>query len=237
MPSSSDFTGFPEQSVKFFKSLKRNNNKEWFHKNKPVFEAQVMEPAKAFVTAMGKKLHTISPDIIAAPKTNRSIFRIYRDTRFSPDKSPYKTHLGIFFWEGTRPKMECPGYYFHLEPPNLMLGVGLYMFPRNLLEHYRNAVVDPEYGAELEDALKKIRKSPDYTLGGQHYKRIPAGFDAAHPNAELLLHNGLYSGIEVPIPEEFYSNKLIDFCYKKYKPLVPLQRWLLRLSRGGFSRL
>lgn len=236
MSSSSGFTGFPEQSVKFFKSLKNNNTKEWFQKHKPVFETQVMEPAKAFVTAMGEKLQTISPAIIAVPQINRSIFRIYRDTRFSPDKSPYKTHLGIFFWEGARPKMECPGYYFHLEPPNLMLGVGLYMFPRNMLEHYRNAVVHPEYGSDLEAALKKIRKSPHYTLGGKHYKRIPTGFDPEHPNADLLLHNGLYAGIEVPIPEEFYSKELIDFCFKKYKPLVPLHRWLFRLSSDEFSR-
>ena len=236
MPTNSNFTGFPEQSVKFFKSLKRNNDREWFQKNKPVFEAQVIAPAKDFIVAMGEKLQSISPYIIAVPKSNRSIFRIYRDTRFSPDKSPYKTHLGIFFWEGTRPKMECPGFYFHLEPPNLMLGGGLYMFPRTMLEHYRNAAVHPEYGTELAEALKAITKFPENTLGGKHYKRVPTGFDPQHPNAELLLHNGLYAGSETPIPEEFYSEKLIDYCFKKYETLVPLHRWLVRLNNNEFSR-
>ncbi len=120
------FEGFSPKTIAFFNTLKKNNSKEWFNAHKQDFTNHVMEPAKTFVTEMGKALKTLSPDIIAIPLVNKSIFRIYRDVRFSPDKSPYKTHLGIFFWEGGRPKMECSGYYFHLEPPNVYLGAGLY---------------------------------------------------------------------------------------------------------------
>lgn len=113
-----------------------------------------------------------------------------------------------------------------------MLGEGLYMFPPTILEHYRNAVAHPEYGAELADIVKKLNKNKGYSLGGKHYKRIPTGFDATHPNAELLLHKGLYVGIEDKIPEELYSEKLVDFCIKRYKPMTALHNWLVALNRS-----
>lgn len=229
MPYTNDFTGFYPQTVTWLKALKKNNCKEWFVAHRTDYDDYVMTPARAFVTAMGRRLQELSPNIIAVPKVNRSLFRINRDTRFSPDKSPYKSHVGIFFWEGIRPKMECPGYYFHLEPPKLTLGVGLYMFPKNLLTVYRNAVVHPELGADLTNVIQTLSRQPDITIGGQHYKRIPAGYDDAHPNAELLRHNGLYSGLDLDIPQELYSEALLDFCQKHYQKMHGLQQWLAKL--------
>jgi len=230
MSDESSFKGFSKESVGFFYELKRNNNKDWFERHKKEFEAHVMEPSRAFVLAMGNQLRSLSPDIIAVPRINKSLFKIHRDIRFSPDKSPFKTHLGIFFWEGNRPRMECSGFYFHLEPPKLILGVGIYMFPRQLLDHYRRSVVHPEYGKELSSVLKKILQIKGFELGGEHYKRVPAGYDPSHPNARLLLHNGLYVGQETGLPDEFYSSRLLDYCWKKYRPLAPLHRWLVSMS-------
>ncbi len=234
MPEMRSFTGFSPETVKFLTALKTHNNREWFKRNKPTYTAHVLEPALAFVTAMGERLRGIAPEIIYAPRLNRSIFRIYRDTRFSPDKSPYKTHLGIFFWEGIRPRMECPGFYFHLEPPYLMLGGGLYRFPRSRLEMYRSAVVHPEYGIELSEIVNGIQRLGGYSLGGTHYKRIPPGFDAAHPRADLLLHNGLYAGMESPIPDDLYSHRLLDYCMKRFTPLTRLHRWLVEFNARLF---
>jgi len=190
-----------------------------------------MQPSRAFVMAMGDKLRRHVPDIVAVPKVNRSLFRINRDTRFSPDKSPYKTNMGIFFWEGSRPRMECSGFYFHMEPPTMMLGGGIYMFPKYLLDTYRHSVVNAEHGQELTEILAQLGKRKDYQIGGKHYKRVPAGFDPSHPNVGLLLHNGLYAGMESPIPEEFYSHKLVDYCWKSFEPLLPLHSWLVALTR------
>jgi len=229
MQTSENFTGFAQQTVTWLKDLKKNNSKDWFSAHRADYDEFVMTPARAFVVAMGQRLQKLSPNIIAVPKVNRSIFRINRDTRFSQDKSPYKTHIGIFFWEGIRPKMECPGYYFHLEPPTLTLGVGLYMFPKNLLSVYRNAVVHPEKGAVLADVIKDISRQSDINLGGQHYKRIPAGYDAAHPNTALLRYNGLYAGRDMDIPQELYSPKLIDLCMGHYTQMQRLHHWLAKL--------
>jgi uncharacterized protein (TIGR02453 family) len=223
------FSGFTKETVRFFTALRKNNNKEWFDRNRKTYDNHVMAPARHFVTAMGARLRTIAPRVVAVPKVNKSIFRINRDTRFSLDPSPYKTNLGILFWDGVRPKMESSGFYFHLEPPDLWLGVGMYMIPDALLSRFRKAVVDAKNGAEIKKIGAAISAMPGFSLGGEHYKRVPAGFDPAHPNAALLKHKGLYAGFETRIPEEFYSARLVEYCFERYEPLVPLHRWLMKL--------
>jgi uncharacterized protein (TIGR02453 family) len=230
MPDAPVFSGFTKDTVRFLNGLRRNNNRDWFARNRETYEKRVMEPAKAFVAAMGAKLRTVVPGIIAVPAVNKSIFRINRDTRFSLDPSPYKTNLGLYFWEGTKSRMESPGFYFHLEPPDLFLGSGLYMMPDNLMVKFRRAVVDPKLGKELQAILAALAKRNVYEIGGRHYKRVPAGYDPGHPNAELLKHNGLYAGCELKIPEELFSARLVDFCFDRYEALAPLHRWLVRMA-------
>ena len=101
------FDGFPKKGVEFLRQLSEHNDREWFSQHKDEYNEYLLAPARDFVTALGERLRKISPGIIADPRTDRSIFRINRDTRFAKDKSPYKTHLGIFFWEGNLQKMEC----------------------------------------------------------------------------------------------------------------------------------
>lgn len=224
-----DFAGFSSGTVDFLRALVRHNDKRWFDQHRHEYDAEVMTPARAFVLAMGKALGKISAGVQADPRVNGSIFRINRDTRFSADKSPYKTHLGVFFWEGTRPRMECSGFYFHLEPPTVMLGVGLYRFPKELLGSYREAVADRKRGAALARAIEAVRAKGPYELGGEHYQKVPRGFAADHPRAALLRHQGLYLGVETPIPEELYGPELIAWCSARYRHMAPLHRWLIRL--------
>jgi len=229
MADESAFSGFTKETVRFFTALRKNNNRDWFERNRRIYEDHVMVPAKLFVTAMGARLKTIAPGIVAVPKVNKSIFRINRDTRFSLDPAPYKTNLGIYFWDGAGSRMGSWGFYFHLEPPDLMLGGGMYVIPDNLLGRFRKAVIDPKRGAEIAKIVAAIRAMPGFTVGGTHYKRVPAGFDPGHPNADLLKHKGLYVGIETKIPEELYSSRLVDYCFERFAPLLPLHRWLMKL--------
>jgi uncharacterized protein (TIGR02453 family) len=222
------FAGFTKDTVRFFNGLRRNNDRDWFAAHRGVYEEHVMAPAKAFVVAMGERLRRVAPRIVAVPLVNKSIFRLNRDTRFSLDPSPYKTNLGLYFWEGTKPRMESAGFYFHLEPPELWLGGGMYMFPDALLPKYRRAVVDPKLGRELRTIVEELRRRKGVEVGGLHYKRVPAGYDPRHPNAELLKHDGLYGGYESAIPEEFFSARLVEYCFERYEPLVPLHRWLMK---------
>ena len=229
MSDSTSFSGFTKETVRFFTALRKNNNREWFERNRETYDTHVMAPAKLFVTAMGERLKAIAPRIVAVPKVNKSIFRINRDTRFSLDPSPYKANLGILFWDGVRSRLESSGFYFHLEPPDLWLGVGLYMIPDPLLGRFRKAVVEAKSGAEIRKIKAAISAMAGFSIGGEHYKRVPAGFDPGHPNAALLKHKGLYASFESKIPAEFFSARLVEYCFERFEPLAPLHRWLMKL--------
>ncbi|MBN1292456.1 MAG: DUF2461 domain-containing protein [Candidatus Latescibacteria bacterium] len=232
MPQPIEFRGFPKECMTFLKDLKANNTTSWFNQHKGDYEQYVLDPARAFIYDMGERLHAITPDIIADPRVNRSLFRINRDTRFSKDKTPYKTHLAIWFWEGAGPRMECSGYYFHLEPDRLMLGVGIYCFPKPLLDRYREYVVHKTHGPALAKAIQKVTEASEYTLGGEHFKRVPRGYDADHKYAALLRHNGLYAGIDMAVPDELFSEELLDYCFDKFYQMKPLHEWLVGLTEG-----
>lgn len=224
------FDGFTTETFKFLKELEQNNNKEWFQEQRDVFDEHVLEPAQAFVVQMGERLRAISPKVVAIPKTDKSIFRIYRDTRFAADKAPYKTHVGILFWEGKGKKLENTGYYLQLNKSSIFMGAGMYCFPKDLLKPFRDSVVDPGRGAELDKAIERIKRSGPYDIGGEHYKRVPAGYDVDSRNSGLLLHNGLYAYYERPLPREIYSSDFVDYCFKIFRDMSPLHFWLLNLS-------
>lgn len=220
------FDGFSKSTFKFFKDLENNNTKEWFQANRTVFEEHVMNPAQEYIMAMGELLKPMCPKIVANPKVDKSIFRIYRDVRFSKDKTPYKTHLGIFLWEGPRKKLGNPGFYLQFDKSKILIAGGLYQFPPELMKPYRDAVSDEKKGAEVAKILKKILKNKSYILGGKHYKRIPRGYDEESPNADLPLHNSLFVYYEGPVPKETHSPKFLDYSLKVFKEMLPLHNWI-----------
>ncbi|MEW6184822.1 MAG: DUF2461 domain-containing protein [Thermodesulfobacteriota bacterium] len=231
MNSISPFTGFSSKTLAFFKDLTADNSKTWFDQNRERYEQEVLVPARDFVSALGQQLKKIAPGIQADPRINKSIFRLNRDIRFSHDKTPYKSHLGIWFWEGSRPRMECSGFYFHLEPGRFMLGAGLYQFPKDMVDPYRRSVVHPLQGPALAKAVESIKKRKEHYIGGEKFKKIPAGYDSGHPLASYLLFGGLYAGVDLPISKKLFSGELVLLCFEHYSRMLPLHRWLLDLTR------
>jgi uncharacterized protein (TIGR02453 family) len=229
MADQTSFSGFTKETVRFYTALRRNNNRPWFEAHRETYERHVIAPAKLFVTAMGERLRSIVPGLVAVPAVNKSIFRINRDTRFSLDPAPYKTNLGLYFWDGARSRMESAGFYVGLEPPDIMLGGGMYVIPDTILGRYRKAVVDPRRGAEIARIVAALRAVPGCTVEGTHYKRVPAGYDPAHGNAELLQHKGLYASFEAKVPEEFFSAAFVEYCLERFARAAPLHRWLMKL--------
>ena len=220
------FKGFNKSTFKFFKDLENNNSREWFEENRGDFEEHVLNPAQEFVMQMGEMLKPICPKIVANPKVDKSIFRIYRDVRFSKDKTPYKTHLGIFLWEGPRKKLGNPGFYLQLDKSKILIAGGLYQLPPELLKPYRVAISDSKKGSEVPKIVKKILKNPSFALGGAYYKRVPKGYDPETPNSDLLLHNGLYIYHEGPIPKEAYTPEFLKYSLNVFKAILPLHIWL-----------
>ena len=217
---------FTEDTIKFFTQLEKNNTKEWFEAHREDLELHIMEPARVFVMHMGDKLREIAPDVQAIPKTDKSIFRLHRDTRFSKNKAPYKTNLGILFWEGPGKKLDCPGFYMHIEPKSFFIALGFYMFTPEHLKKYREAVYNPSNAEDLTKVLKTLKRK-GYSVNEPHFKQVPRGFDKEYKYADLLKYNGLYAYYENNDLNELLEADQIKFIFKKFKDMLPIHHWLL----------
>jgi len=218
---------FPQITEKFLSDLSKHNNKEWFEKNRVRFDFEFLQPAVQFVIEIGEKLSELSPNIYAIPKIDKSIFRLYRDVRFSKNKAPFKTNLGLYFWEGRGKKMECSGLYFHIEPKLFFLGSGMYMFTKDQLKKYREIVSDPAKGKELNDIVTKLLKNKKLMLGGKTYKKTPRSFDPEYKYNDLLLHSGLYVYYESNNFDELNKINPVDFSFRIFKEMYPLHKWFV----------
>src|SRR5262244_1403005 len=119
------FSGFPKEGLRFLRELKRNNNREWFQEHKRIYEESLKRPMAELIAIVAADFQKFAPEMVASPKS--SAYRIYRDTRFSKDKSPYKTHIAAVFPRGGLGKHEGAGFYLHINPSELLIGGGLYM--------------------------------------------------------------------------------------------------------------
>ena len=150
-------------------------------------------------------------------------------TRFSKDKTPYKTNLGIIFWEGAGKKTENPGFYFHVTPYGLGLFCGVYTFTKEKLILYRKAVDNESRGKELSQLISAI-EAADCQVGGDHYKRVQTGFEPDHPRADLLKYKGLHASINDLDPELITKSEFMDYTIEQWRKMAPLHRWLVRLA-------
>lgn len=220
------FRGFSDELVRFFEELDAHNTQAWFAENRERYETFVKAPALAYITELGRRLQAdISPGINAVSKIDGSLFRIHRDVRFTKDKRPYKTHLGIWFWDGDRKRMENPGFYFMYESGELMHGAGLYEFPPDLLKRYREAAADAKLGKRLKAAAETVFDR-GYEIGVRHYKRVPKGYDKDHPMADFLRYSGLVARIRTPLPDVFQSPELEDVSMAHFTNMRPIFDWL-----------
>jgi uncharacterized protein (TIGR02453 family) len=224
------FNGFSPQTIKFFADLAVNNNKPWFEAHRADYDNFVLGPARAFVLTIGERLKDIAPQVMVDPRVNKSIFRIYRDIRFSKDKTPYKTNLALWFpVKQTGAKFDHPGYYFHLEPGNLMLGAGIHDFSKPMLKAYRDAVVDLKLGTKLSGAIKSVAEK-GYNIGEKTYKRTPRGYDTDYKLAELLLYSGLTTGKDLGLPDELFSDDFVEYSFQHFRDMAPIVDWLEEIT-------
>jgi uncharacterized protein (TIGR02453 family) len=224
------FPGFPTEAMQFLADLADNNNRDWFEAHKKDFKRVLLEPAQVFVLALGEGLQTIAPNIQYDTRTNGSgtLMRIHRDTRFSEDKTPYKTNISGLLWQGAGKKTQCPAFGFQLQSSGMALMAGMFGFDKGLLEKYRTAVNDPTLGTELATIVHTLDKK--YELAGQHYKRVPSGFAADHPRADLLRHNALFAHPRQELDiKTATSPQLVEACLTHFAAMAPIQQWLVKV--------
>ena len=185
---SSEEQFFGPDALRFLRELGRNNNRAWFQENKSRYERSVQAPALRFIEAMAPRLARISPHLVADPRPfGGSLSRIYRDTRFSKDKSPYKTHVGIHFYhERAEHGEHLPGFFFHLAPGDSTVASGIWHPEPPELTKIRDAIVGSSaaWGRVLGKGLE---------LGGESYVRVPAGYDPTHPHADDLRRKDFFA--------------------------------------------
>jgi uncharacterized protein (TIGR02453 family) len=183
------FPGFPKAALTFLRQLKRNNNRDWFNENKATYETAVKAPAEAFVEAINARLASFAPAYIT--ESRKAIYRIYRDTRFSGDKTPYKTHAGALFRRSDLPKHEAGAFYVGISPEGVEFGGGVYMPGPDQVRLLR------EHMAENHERLEKLLKQPKLRkvageLKGTELQRPPKGYAADHPAVDLLRRKQWY---------------------------------------------
>jgi uncharacterized protein (TIGR02453 family) len=235
MSESFDFPGFPQEGLRFLSDLKDNNNREWFEANKETYREHVLAPAQDLVFVLGERLKVLSPGLVydTATSGSGSILRIYRDLRFSKDKTPYNPYLRLVFWEGRRKKMENPSFFVRISPDGVGVYAGIHVFQKPVLAAYRDAVVDDQLGPELEAAIAAVKEAGAYTVGGEHYKSSPRGYPADHPRADLLRYNGLWAHTADPAdPSVVTTPELVEVCLEHCRNMAPLHRWLVVVGRG-----
>jgi len=209
------------EGIAFLKRLKRNNKREWFQAHQAEYHEQLKLPARQTVEELRALIQPLYPQLEMSP---RSVYRINRDTRFSEDKTPYKTWVGFYFWDRRFAKDQAPGLYIGMDPTGIALGGGCYRFESMQRAIFRERVMD---GASLESfarALVPLKKTR-FELKGRELKKIPRGYDPDHPHAQYLLHNGLFASKELDFPKSFGSSRFSRELARLLEPTVPLMRW------------
>lgn len=199
----------------FLRDLKDNNNREWFKARKERYEAEVVDPVTAFIENMAGPIAKISSHIVVDPRPNGgSRFRIYRDTRFSKDKSPYKTQVGCQFRHEAGKDAHAPGFYVHLSPDDVFFGGGVWGPQGEALKSIRQRIVD-----KPED-WKKATKGLD--LRGDQLVRAPKGFDPEHPLIEDLRRKSFFSmqAADEKLATSKGFEKAVEKQFKKVAPLM-----------------
>lgn len=213
---------FSRKTLSFLRSLKRNNDREWFRARRDRYDAHVHGPMVAVIEQLAQDFRTVAPELIASPK--QSMFRVYRDTRFSNNKKPLKTHAAAAFRPKNLPKPQGAGLYFEIAPGWVWIGGGMWRPEPPELVRIRGHI------AETWPEIRSIAGSASFRrrfeeLSGDALTRVPRGFRADHPAADYLKHSQFYGGAEFPASlaysQEFYPTLLATF-----KALMPLVRFL-----------
>jgi uncharacterized protein (TIGR02453 family) len=216
------FAAFPEEGLRFLRALKRNNNREWFQKHKTNYEQHIQQPMTALIQSLHADFQQFAPEVIATPKL--SAYRIYRDTRFSKDKSPYKTHVAAVFPRSGLGKHEGAGFYLHLATDELLIGGGLYMpLPEDLRAVRSRILEHPRKFLNIVE-VRKFRQMFG-KLHGEQLSRIPRGFPADHAAGEYLRYKQFLAGRNFP-PEFAATPRFYKTVLETFQTLAPLVRFL-----------
>jgi uncharacterized protein (TIGR02453 family) len=219
-----DTNPFGPGLLRFLRDLDRNNDRAWFAAHRDRYESDVREPALAFVRAIARHVERVSPHLTASDrKVGGSLMRIHRDVRFSRDKRPYKTNLGIQFRHVDGRDVHAPGLYVHVDPGSVFLGAGMWRPPTPALRAIREAIDgDPGGWRRVRDG-KRFRKS--WSPSGDSLKRAPRGFAPEHPLVEDLRRKDHIAVCDLTAADVTRAD-LMPFAAGRFREARPYMAWL-----------
>ncbi len=218
------FTGFKPSFFRFFREIKKNNKREWFLENKPRYQKEVVTPMLAFIVAMQSPLAKIAPQYRAiAKQIGGSMFRIYRDVRYSKNKQPYKEHAAFHFRHKLGKDAHAPGYYLHLETNKVIFGAGIWLPPMPHLTAIRETIMDSPAAWSAVKADPGIQRFGGVQGGG--LKTAPRGIAKDHPQIEDLRRKTFVLMQEVK-PVVAGNADFVDLVADGYKDCEPLMDFI-----------
>ncbi len=223
------FDGFSKEGIEFLKKLESNNTKVWFENNRTTWEKHILLPNTNFVQEMGETLQILVPTIHFKPKVSGSLFRIYRDVRFSKDKTPMKSKIGLLFWQGQAHRMQSSCFYMHYDKDSYFVASGIRAFKPPLLKTYRKYIKHKKHRESLHVILEEL-KQKGYSIGEPKYKRVPPEFDKDEEYIYLTKQSSMFGYMEFKIDDVFFTQAITDKLFKIYQDMAKLQKWVYDMS-------
>jgi len=223
---------FNRKTIKFLKELDGNNNRDWFAENKQRYEDDVRTPALSYIESMTAPMAKISPCfVVSAKKVGGSLMRVHKDIRFSKDKTPYKTNIGIQFRHARGKDVHAPGFYLHIEPGEVFIAAGIWRPESSTLKNVRTLI--DEYPDEWLKLSKKIGAKAGFELSGTSLKRPPKGFDKDHPLLTDLKRKDFMAVKTLKI-SDVYSEDFTKNSAALFKSVSPLVRFICEADDLSF---
>lgn len=218
------YARFYPETIAFLDELSANNNRDWFNEHKPRYEEQVLDVALRFIQSMQAPLAEIAPRFIAMPtRVGGSLMRVYRDTRFSKDKTPYKTNIGIQFRHEQAKDVHAPGYYVHIAAQQVFIGAGMWRPDSESLRAIRERIATRP--AEWQRALQNPKFQRSFELGGESLQRPPRGFDKDHAFIDDIKRKSFIAVRDLK-PDACLKPRFQRTVEDSFKAAEPLMRFL-----------
>jgi uncharacterized protein (TIGR02453 family) len=227
-PDAAGFAGFGPAGMEFLAGLARDNTKAFFDARRTVYRQELLEPAKAFVVALGAVLQQrVSAGLHAVPTVGGSLFRIANDLRFNRDQPPYKPQLDFAFWDGPTGPRRDPALVVRITRGDVHLGCGQVRLTGEALAAYRTALRDPARVADLDRHVTALLADGG-ELSEPTRRRLPAGFDPGGPAARFAVRDGFHVVRRHPRPAAVTTPRFVEWCADRLAPFAPVHHWLTR---------
>jgi len=225
-PHSQTFTGFSPKTLEFLQRLSENNNKVWFDTHRQTYEDDVLKPFKNLVSNLAGFMLGIDPYLEVTPAVNKTISRIYRDTRFSKDKSPFRSNMWIVFKRPRKDWQDAPGYFFEIFPDWYRYGMGFYRASRQTMDRFRQSI--DEHTDAFLSVIKPFYKKGTFELKDETFKR-PLPSQHSEMIQDWYQRKTFYLSCDRPIDERLFSPGLEDDLIQGFTQLAPLYGYLWKI--------